>query len=186
MDITFTKGEDSRYTATALRNDGVLLQVNGGDRKFALPHDIAHFIVEHGLGLKQGFWGRVARGGVFPGMKELQGRKPVHAAERSRAILREDEQQGIEAEVLVGVLCKIMREGLEADWPAARKLLNQEWRPNRPERGLPGEEEVLQICAALREAQNLWQSLEVGQAVTYVWTLDRSAVRRRSVGKMAV
>lgn len=178
MEIAFTKGAERTYTATALRQDGVLLQVPGGDRKFPLPHDIAHFVVEHGLGLRQGFWGRVARGAVYPGMKVLLGRLPLHAADRSRAVIKEEEQQGVEAEVLVGTLLKIMHDGLENDWHAAQRVLKEEWRPSKPERDPPSAEEVRRICTELREAERQWQALEAGQSLTYRWLLDRGASRR--------
>ena len=123
MELTFTKGPNRTYSTIALRDDGVLIHVSGSDRKFPLPHDIAHFIVEHGLGLRRGFWGRVARGGVFPGMKVLEGRLPPHSTERTRSILKEEEEQGVEAEVLVGVLLHVMHEGLEENWPAMSRVL---------------------------------------------------------------
>jgi len=169
MEITFQRGEEGRYTTTAVRDDGVRLQVPGGDRKFALPHDVAHFIVERGLGLQRGFWGRIAWGAVYPGMTVLSGRQPPHAAERSRAVIREAEQQGVEAEVLVGLLLKVMHSGLESNWPAVRAMLNEEWRPGKPERDLPDPEEVCRICSALRAAEQQWQSLEVGQEITVAW-----------------
>src|SRR5689334_1787457 len=101
------------------RDDGVTLRVPSFDRTAPLPHDIAHYIVERELGLARGFWGRVAEGALFSGMEVVSGRQPVHAKERSQAILRDREQQGTEAEVLVGVLLTIMQRGLETDWAAA-------------------------------------------------------------------
>lgn len=169
MKITFTRGEEHTYTATALRDDGVLLQVPGNDRKAALPHDIAHFFVEQGLGLRRGFWGRVADGAIYGSMKVISGRKTPQAAERSRSIIREREQQGTGAEVLVDAFMKVMHEGLENDEAAARVILNREWSPDKPERGSPDAEEIKRICLALREAEQQWQALEVGQSITVLW-----------------
>jgi hypothetical protein len=180
MKVTFTKGEDKQYSATAVRIDGVTVEVKGSDRKFAIPHDIAHLVVEEGLGLRRGFWGRIARGAVYPGMRVISGRQPIHAAGRTRVVMRADEQQGIEAEVLVGVLVKIMDAGLQRDWPAARALLCNEWRPSSPERSLPDAAEVVRVAEALREAERQWQALAVGQSVTFPWDLDRTGVRRRA------
>src|ERR1051326_5847460 len=167
MEMVFTKREDRAYLSTVCRDDGVVLQVPGSDRKFPLPHDIAHVIVERGLGLRRGFWGRVARGAVYNGMQVVSGRQPDHAAERSRAVIREEEQQGSEAEVLVGALLKVMHEGSENDWPAARRILENEWRPTKPERDPPTAEEVRRICTDLRDAERQWQSLEVGNSIKY-------------------
>jgi hypothetical protein len=175
MNVTFTRGEARNYTTTALRDDGVLLQVPGSDRKFALPHDLAHYIVERELGLHRGFWGRIAAGAVYPGMKVLAGRQPVHAAERSRSVIREAAQQGVEAEVWVGVFLRVMQEGLEPNGTAVRAALSAEWRPSRPERNLPDAAEIGRICSALREAAQRWQALAAGQALTFTWPLDRRA-----------
>ena len=176
MEITFTLDAERTYVTTLLRDDGVLLRMQGYDRKSPLPHDLAHYIVEHGLGLKQGFWGRVAAGAVYPSMNLVSGRRPPHGSERSRQTIREAEQLGVEAEVWVGVLLRVMHEGLEENWTAVCARLHSEWRPQRPERALPNAEEVKRICIALREAERQWQTLEPGQALTVLWSPDR---RRR-------
>jgi hypothetical protein len=159
------------------RDDGVALHVPGHDRTSPLPHDIAHYIVERELGLQRGFWGRIARGAVYPGMKVVSGRQPPRAGERSRQVIREAVQQGVEAEVWVGVLVKVMRERLEANWPVVNKLLRREWRPSKPERALPVAEEVRRVCAALRAAEARWQSLAVGETLTVTWPSERRGRR---------
>jgi hypothetical protein len=115
MKITFTRSGERTYTTTALRDDGVLLDVPNSDRTFRLPHDLAHYVVERELGLKRGFWGCVAAGAMFDGLKVLSGRQPPHAAERSKAIIREaGRDHGPEAEVMVGHMLRIMAAGLES------------------------------------------------------------------------
>jgi hypothetical protein len=175
MNITFTRSGEHTYTTLALRDDGVMLAVPSFDRTFSLPHDLAHYVVERELGLKRGFWGCVAAGAMFPGIQVMAGRRPPHAAERSQSIIREAGQQGTEAEVLVSVLLRIMHEGLETHWPAARALLSREWKPNKPSRGPVGAEEAQRVCAALREAQQRWQALAVGESLTVSWPLERRA-----------
>jgi hypothetical protein len=183
MFITFTRGQKKgTYATTALRDDGVLLQVPGSDRTFSLPHDLAHYVVEQELGLQRGFWGRVARGAIYPGMTVLSGRQPPHAAQRSRMVIREDEQQGVQAEVLVGVLLHIMHAAIENDEAAVRAMLDNEWRPRKPERGLPDRDEVQRACAALRQAERDWRGLEVGQSLTVTWQPAIAMKRRKSKG----
>jgi hypothetical protein len=171
MKITFTRTGERTYTTVAARDDGVTLHVPSHDRPALLPHDLAHFIVEQELGLKQGFWGSVAAGALFPGMTVVSGRQPPHAADRSRSIIRAMGQLGTEAEVLVGVLVKIAHAGMEENWEAARSILVREWRPNRPSRDLPTAEEVRRVSARLREAQADWQSLPIGESLTVTWFL---------------
>jgi hypothetical protein len=173
MEITFTRSGERTYTTLAHRDDGVLLQVPSYDRKFPLPHDLAHYVVERELGLEHGFWGCVAAGAMFPGIQVMSGRRPPHAASRSKSVIREAGQHGTEAEVLVGALLGIMHEDLDENWPAARSVLARAWIPDKPSRGPLDAEEVRRVCAALREAQHRWQALAVGQSITVSWPVDR-------------
>lgn len=182
MTITFTKTGASTYTTLARRDDGVLLEVPSHDRTARLPHDLAHYVVERELGLNRGFWGCVAAGALFPGMKVVSGRQPPHAADRSRAIIRGAGQHGTEAEVLVGSLLRVMRAGLETHWPAAGALLGREWRPKKPSRGPLGAEEVRRVCAALRDAEQRWQALGIGESLTVSWSAGPKAPVGRGRG----
>jgi len=67
MKIEFIHYDQSAYTASALRADGVTVSIPGYDRTSLLPHDI----VEKQLELKRGFWGQVAVDALFPDMKIL-------------------------------------------------------------------------------------------------------------------
>jgi hypothetical protein len=174
MEITFTRSGERTYTTMAVRDDNVVLEVPSYDRTHLLPHDLAHYVVERELGLHQGFWGSIAAGALFPGIRVISGRRPAHGAARSQSVIREAGQQGTEAEVLVGVLLKIAHEGLDKNWPAARAVLDREWRPSKPSRGPLEAEEVQRVCAALREAQQRWQALAVGQSTTVSWPQRRS------------
>jgi hypothetical protein len=177
MKITFTRRGERTYTTTVLRDDGVLLEVPSYDRTHLLPHDLAHYVVERELGLQQGFWGCVAAGALFPGMKVISGRQPPHAAARSQSVIREAGQRGTEAEVLVGALLSIMHGGLEDNWPAARAVLDREWRPNKPSRGPLEAEEVKRVCTALRDAQQRFQALAIGESLTVSWAAEKQSRR---------
>ncbi|MBV9863996.1 MAG: hypothetical protein JO316_01450 [Abitibacteriaceae bacterium] len=172
MEITFTRSGE-RACATAVRRQGLTLSVPTYDRPTCLPHDLAHLIVERELGLRRGFWGCVAEGALFPGMSVVEGRQPPRAAAQSKRILHEmqAEQHGTEAEVLVSVLETIAQRKLETDYPAARALLDAMWRPIRPARELPNAQEIRRICMALRDTQEQWQALPVGQSLTFSWSL---------------
>jgi len=177
MEITFTRGENRTYTTQVLRDDGVLFQVPSYDRISPLPHDLAHYVVEHEMGLRHGLWGSIAAGAIFPGMRALSGRQPVHAAARSQSVLREAGQQGTEAEVFVSALLKIMHAGLDKNRTVACALLRETWRPDKPSRDLPDAEEMQRICAALRDAEQRWQCLDEGQSLTVVWPSERRSRR---------
>src|ERR1051325_2112941 len=103
-----------RYESTIARDDGVRFRLKGHDCALALPHDIAHYIVENALGLEGGFWGRVAAGGVFPSMTYVDGRRRPKAAERSKTALRAGPDELADAEVLVRIFSDTIREGHDA------------------------------------------------------------------------
>ncbi|MBI1929198.1 hypothetical protein HYR99_33750 [Candidatus Poribacteria bacterium] len=159
MTITFKKGHLRSYSATVLRDDGVELKVPGYDRKYLLPHDLAHYIIERELGLQRGFWGCVAVGAILPGMTMISGRQPPRAAARSKSVMKEAGQHGTEAEVLVSVLLDIMHKGLDKNWSAASAILSKAWKPVKPSCGPLTVEEVRTICQMLRDAQEQWQKL---------------------------
>lgn len=66
MRVVFTKLSDQRHTVRVERIDGSTELVELDSRSF-LRHDLAHFAVELELGLSEGVWGSVARGGSFSG-----------------------------------------------------------------------------------------------------------------------
>jgi hypothetical protein len=177
MDITFTRTGEHTYTTVVLRDDSVRLEVPSYDRTFLLPHDLAHYVVERQLGLHRGFWGCVAAGALFPGIKVLSGRQPPHAAARSQSIIREAGQQGTEAEVLVSSLVSLIHENRENDEAAARATLSRVWRPSKPSREPLAVEEVQRVCQALRDAQQRWQALAVGESLTVSWPIERRSKR---------
>jgi hypothetical protein len=64
--VAFTKISDERHTVRVERIDGSSEVVELDSRSF-LRHDLAHFAVELELGLSEGIWGSVARGGSLSG-----------------------------------------------------------------------------------------------------------------------
>ena len=73
MQIVVTRLDAHRYS-TVVQRDGVQLRVPGYAFMRALPHDLAHFVVEDKLRLNRGFWGSVADGAEFRGMEWIDGR----------------------------------------------------------------------------------------------------------------
>jgi hypothetical protein len=169
MEITFTKTDHRKYEVLARRDDKVVLRVQTPDRPQSLPHDLAHYLVERELEFERGFWGSVAAGAVFGGMQVVSGRRPPHAAERSRAVIKAAGQQLTAAEIYVSVMQRAAREGNEQDWAGVCSHLDEAWRPFRGPRKAVSREEVLRVCRALREAERHWQGLAVGESLTVSW-----------------
>jgi len=169
MEITFTKTGHRTYEVLARRDDKVVLRVQTPDRPQSLPHDLAHYLVERELGFERGFWGSVAAGAVFGGMQVVSGRRPPHAAERSKAAMKAAGQQLTAAEIYVSILLRVAGEGRESDWAGVCSRLDEAWRPFRGPRKAVSREGVWRVCRALREAERRWQELAIGESLTVSW-----------------
>ena len=112
MKISVTKTAD-RPEIVALRDDGVSVMLRTPDRKFSLPHDLMHLIVENGLSLKCGFWGSIADGAKFSSLQIVGGRQRPKANERSEELLKANQKSLSDAEMIVGAFQTVLHEGLE-------------------------------------------------------------------------
>jgi hypothetical protein len=105
MRVTFPRLPDrERAWALVERDDGVVYRLYGGTAGPRLPHDITHLVAERELRIKDGIWAGIAAGVVFDSMQHVSGRRPPHAAERSKALLRDFRQQGLRAELLADLV----------------------------------------------------------------------------------
>src|SRR3984893_639880 len=104
---------DGHHYSTIVERDGVRLRVPGYRFMRAMPHDLAHFVVEGRLGLNRGFWGSVADGAEFSGMERIKGRRKPHATEKAEMTSRENADYLSEAERLVACFEKIMDGNLD-------------------------------------------------------------------------
>ena len=105
MRVTFPRLPDhERAWALVERDDGVVYRLYGSTAGPRLPHDIMHLVVERELRIKDGIWAGIAAGLVFDSMQHVSGRRPPHAAERSKALLRGFREQGLRAELLADLV----------------------------------------------------------------------------------
>jgi hypothetical protein len=182
VDVLFLREGVRRSRSQVRRDDGVTLHVPGysfDDVGWLLPHDLAHLIVERGLGLGRGFWGTVASGGVFPGMCVLEGRRPPHADERSRDVIRANGRTDelTRAEVMVKVTCRIARDGRDRDRGSVARLAG-DWSP------APDALDAMpQVCAELREAAERWAALRVGEALAFDWPVPSRRTASRGTAR---
>ena len=164
MDIIFTRSRDRRDQTLATRQDGVRVYVPVFGKLDPIPHDLAHYVVERELGLRDGFWGRVAAGALFGGMHILDGRQRPHARERSRAIIAAHPQGIIFAEVVVdAVLRAVKGEPQETD------VLFIE-SPRIPSRTRADRDALLARLRPAVDAMSAhWQALAQGETLLVVW-----------------
>jgi len=167
MKLSVTRLDDQgRYETTVVRRDGVRFAVRGPDCTFALPHDIAHYVVEKALGLDHGFWGRVAAGAVFPSMSYVDGRRKPKAAERSKSALKAHPDAFADAEVLVRIFSETIREG----YALAAPILTHRLKDRRMAgRRAISPEEIAAVFAEYRDLQSRWADLPVGGAIELKW-----------------
>jgi hypothetical protein len=182
MEITFTKTGGRTYEVVARRDDGVTLRVRTPDKPLGIPHDMAHYVVERGLNFERGFWGSIAAGVVFGAVQVVSGRQPPHAAERSAALIKASYMEQAAAELYVAVMQGVAREGRERDLRYVNSRLDEVWRPFRRPRPQVNAEDALRVCRELREAEERWAALPVGESVTVSWprASERVARRRRA------
>jgi hypothetical protein len=135
-----------------------------------MPHDLAHFVVESELGLDRGFWGCIAAGAVFRGLRVVGGRRPPHAEAHSRTILRRAGQRLTEAENLVRIVADAAIADRASPAELARRI-DGAWRPHGCARTGVGLEVAGRVGAALRARRTEWAALAPGEAIALGWPL---------------
>lgn len=86
------------------RDDGAEFLLHSYSRKWRVPHDLSHAVVERELGLAGGVFGCIASGVVFDSMTHVKGRLRHDSKARSTRILRAATRSIGTAEVLAGVV----------------------------------------------------------------------------------
>src|ERR1700758_1928686 len=105
MRVAFPRLPDhERGYAVVERDDGAVYRLYGGQAGPRLPHDIMHLVVERELRIRDGIWGGIAAGIVFTSMEHVSGRRPPHAAERSKDLRRGFRPPGLRAELLADLV----------------------------------------------------------------------------------
>jgi hypothetical protein len=169
---------DGRYVTSIARDDGVTFSMQGVGHSFAIPHDVAHYVVEKALGLDRGFWGSVNEGAVFPTMSYLAGRRKPKAAERSGTVLKTNAAELSEAEVLVRIFNDTIEQGhgetssVLAGRLAERRAASAGLRHISPA-------EISAVYAIYKDTLSRWQNTPVGGALELEWGVTRSAKRSR-------
>jgi len=94
--VTFRKVESGQCDWEAVRARRTRVpgcRMGGRVREGHLPHDLAGFLIEGGLGLRHGFWGLIAEGATFTSMRKRPTREgraliAAHRAELDSAEAR--------------------------------------------------------------------------------------------------
>jgi hypothetical protein len=176
MKLTITRlDEDGAYETLIIRDDGVSYRLKGVGRKYAIPHDLAHFLVEKTLRLHHGFLGSIAGGAVFPSMSYVGGRRKPGAAERSTTTLKANAQQLSEAEVLVRIFNDTIEQGHSQTSPVLYGRLKECWACRKPREIT--RTEIAEVFATYQKLLLEWRNLPVGAALHFAWSSQRRARR---------
>jgi hypothetical protein len=151
-----------KYETTVTRNDGVSYRLKGVAHMFAIPHDLAHFLIEKALGLKNGFWGNIADGAVFRSMDYIGGRRRPKAVERSENLLKENAAALSEAEVLVRIFNDTIEQGHRENSDVLRERLEGRLARPGPKFRRFNAGEIAGVYSAYRDMLSKWQELPVG------------------------
>ena len=172
MRVTFPRLPDhERAWALVERDDGVVYRLYGGTAGPRLPHDITHLVAERELRIKDGIWAGIAAGVVFDSMQHVSGRRPPHAAERSKALLRCYREQGLRAELLANLVSSAA--ALETMTLEKIRRLTADKLAVLPSTGRQSTDvDPVVIAAAARALQveaARWARLRVGEELSYDW-----------------
>jgi hypothetical protein len=169
MKLTVTRLEGGKYETTILRDDGVSYGLKGVAHMFAIPHDLAHFLIEKALHLRHGFFGSIADGAVFKSMTYVSGRRKPKAAERSETLLKKNLAALNDAEALVRIFNDTIEQGhLEDSLVLRQRLRERLVRPGVAFRTF-SPAEISEIYAAYRAMLAKWQELPVGGQLELRW-----------------
>jgi hypothetical protein len=168
--IDFIRGETNRYRSAFERPDGVQVEFEGGSynklggRHGAVPHDVAHLIVEDELALTGGVWGVLMAGGLFGHARVVAGRQRPHAAARGRAIIDAAGDRIMQAEMVTRAVCDAVRGELPGNPAALRSAMGERWWTDALD------EDALDRCRRrLLAGAADWKALPAGGALTLWW-----------------
>ncbi|MFC0552674.1 hypothetical protein ACFFHJ_17450 [Planotetraspora thailandica] len=166
MRLVFTPAEGDRCRVVVYRRDGVTLEMRSYDRKFRVPHDLAHAVTERELRLGAGVFGCIAAGAVFTSMQVLTGSPRHDSAARSARIIKANARSITTAEALSGVLHEAANGALTR--PLFTKV-REVWGIVEA-RTFPYDEATITATAeTLKTLANVWSGLTVGEELVFMW-----------------
>jgi hypothetical protein len=175
MDITFTRTDQGVCKASVVRDDGSTVGVLGSPgRRSALPHDLAHYVVESELRLERGFWGCIAAGALVSGVVVVSGQQKM-SRHHSRMLVKQAKREGTEIEGLVGCFMELARR--ETDGFQGKTLFPDYGLQRRTKQF--SADEVSRTIAALLDAQRGWEDLGPGESMTVTWPVGLRAKKNR-------
>ena len=180
MHVTFPRLPDhERGYAVVERDDGAVYRLYGSQAGPRLPHDIMHFVVERELRIRDGIWGGIASGIIFDSMQHVSGRRPPHARDRSKELLRAFHQRGLRAEVLANFVQCVAA----LDHPSDIQILTLAATQLSVLPDADADVEPATVAAAAQALQveaARWARLRIGEELSYDWPRTALATKSRA------
>lgn len=165
MRITLTKG--ARADHIAIERSDATHAAFTFPKKGPVPHDAFHYFVERGFGMKDGFWGLVARG-MDPADVGRMAAEAGHASSKRARVPGAHIVPLLQAERLVECFEAESWAG-GADDEGIMAMAEPGWRASH----VPAPQGVRQKLGAIRKAiagfaQN-WKTMDLGGSLTLIW-----------------
>jgi hypothetical protein len=169
MRLTVKRLAQGRYETVVVRDDGVRFHLKGVAHMFAIPHDLAHFLVEKTLRLRQGFFGSMADGAVFKSMTWVDGRRKPGATERSEILQKKNLAALNDAEVLVRIFNDTIEQGHAENSPVLQQRLRERLQRAGVAHRSFSADEIAEVYKAYRDLLAKWKKLPVGGQLELQW-----------------
>ncbi|MTD59085.1 hypothetical protein [Amycolatopsis pithecellobii] len=147
------------------RDDRVTLEMRSYDRKWRVPHDLAHAVTERELRLGGGVFGCIAAGALFSSVRVLEGRQRHDAAALSRQVIACHEREIGIAEALTGAVHATVEHGRHSAFPAARDA----WASVREEPFPYTEMDLQRATSALTRLADAFTHLPAATGLRFEW-----------------
>jgi hypothetical protein len=183
MDVQFRRTAARGYAVMIIRKDLPVVEMNPAPGYDPLvPHDLMHLIVELELGLSNGIFGQVAKGGNagsfrLIGEDRKDGRQVKRHRKRGEKLRRGGRDDCAQSERATWVcwqewLSRSQRKKLTTDISAHAQSV----RGNVP---ALTDAVINRICMRLDDLSARWASLGVGESITVEWPDKFQRGRRR-------
>ncbi|HEX2416667.1 MAG TPA: hypothetical protein VHJ83_00900 [Micromonosporaceae bacterium] len=158
--------KDGSRRVVVHRSDNVTLEMRSYDRKFRVPHDLAHAVTERELQLGAGVFGCIAAGAVFSSMRVISGSPRHDATARSARIIKANARALSLAEVLSGIVHDTVEGSLTR--PLA-KTVREAWG-SMEERPFPYTDATLAATVqTLKTLAERWSGLGPNEGLDFAW-----------------
>lgn len=166
--VVFTKGAAGVYWCHVHRPDRAVVLVPSFDRKYRIPHDLAHVVTERELRMSDGVFGSIMAGALFGDMRVVSGPRRHDERRRSDRIVRANTASRAltVAEILAGVVHDAVETGMRGD---LHGWARRHWGSVRQEPFPYPPAALASARALLEELGARWAALPVDGELAVAW-----------------